>query len=95
MPIMTKSAARSAKDGKLPGKKKAGVEHYTVAVDDLVITITGSRADGYVVACPFDPELVTQGRTLDEAVAMAKDARQTLREARAKPSRRKVSGSGT
>lgn len=64
---------------------KTRAERYTVAIDELVIVITGSKAGGYIVTCPFDPELVTQGRTLDEAVAMARDAQKTLAEARAKP----------
>lgn len=60
------------------------MERYTVAIDDLVIVIETDRDGGYLVTCPFDPELYTHGRTLDEAVKMAKDAKKTLVEARAK-----------
>jgi predicted RNase H-like HicB family nuclease len=62
-------------------------ERYTVVIEDLVIAVERMQDGWYIVTCPFDRELVTQGRTLDEAVAMAKDAKKTLAEARAKPSR--------
>ncbi|MDR3077753.1 MAG: type II toxin-antitoxin system HicB family antitoxin, partial [Planctomycetota bacterium] len=57
------------------------------------LVLKASRDGGYVVSCPFDPELITQGETLDEALAMARDAQKTLAEARAKkaaPRRRPV-----
>lgn len=60
------------------------MESYTVAIDDLVVVIKrSSKTANFLVTCPFDPELVTQGKTLDEAVAMAKDAKKTLDAARA------------
>ncbi len=80
-PIKGRSAIPSAKP-----------ERYTVVIEDLVIIIERMQDGCYIVTCPFDRELVTQGRTLDEAVAMARDARQTLAEARAKPSKKAVAG---
>src|SRR5437870_11776633 len=38
------------------------------------VVITPNDPDGYLVTCPALPGLVTQGDTLDEAFAMAKDA---------------------
>ena len=37
---------------------------------------------GYIVRAPFDPELVTQGDTLEEAFEMAYDLAALLREHR-------------
>ncbi len=65
------------------------MEQYTVAIGDLVVVIKKDKDGDYIVTCPFDPELMTHGRTLDEAVAMAKDAKKTLDAARNKKSPRK------
>lgn len=64
------------------------MEQYTVAIGDLVVVVKKDRSNDYLVTCPFDPELVTQGRTLDEAVAMARDAKKTLDAARAKDAKK-------
>ncbi len=72
------------------------MERYTVAIDDLVIVVKRPSGNSmFVVTSPFDPELVTQGKTLDEAVAMAKDAKKTLDAARAKTARSKERLAGT
>ncbi len=93
---MTTLAKTRKTSKKATGKRSAALpkktERYTIAIDDLVIVVDRMKDGWYIVTCPFDRELVTQGRTLDEAVAMARDARQTLAEARAKPSKRTVSG---
>lgn len=68
------------------------MERYTVAIGDLVVVIAKDKAGGYIVTCPFDPELVTQAETIDEAIAMAKDAKKTLTEARAKKAGGKTPG---
>lgn len=51
-------------------------EHAPVQVGDYSFTILIEPNDpgGYLVTCPALPGLVTQGDTLDEAFAMAKDA---------------------
>ncbi len=61
-------------------------EQYTVSIGKgkLVVVISRAKEGGYVVTSPFDPELLTQSETIDEAIAMAKDAHKTLTEARAK-----------
>lgn len=50
--------------------------HVPVQVGDysFTILIEPNDPDGYLVTCPALPGLVTQGDTLDEAFAMAKDA---------------------
>lgn len=68
------------------------MEQYTIAIDNLVIVVKRGKNGLFLVTCPFDPELVTQGKTLDEAVAMAKDAQKTLQEARAKKPARREAG---
>lgn len=40
----------------------------------FTILIVPNEPDGYLVTCPALPGLVTQGDTLDEAYAMARDA---------------------
>ena len=52
-------------------KKKAPVQ---VGDYSFTILIEPNDPDGYLVTCPALPGLVTQGDTLDEAFAMAKDA---------------------
>ena len=52
---------------------------YTVCDGDLTLTLEVAEEGGYVVTCPFDPALITQGETLEEAFAMARDARDLLR----------------
>ncbi len=51
-------------------------KHVPVQVGDysFTILIEPNDPDGYLVTCPALPGLVTQGDTLDEAFAMAKDA---------------------
>jgi antitoxin HicB len=39
---------------------------------------------GYVVTAPFDPELITEAETIEEAFANARDAAEALRESRRK-----------
>ena len=40
----------------------------------FTILLEPNEPDGYLVTCPALPGLVTEGDTLDEAYAMAKDA---------------------
>jgi predicted RNase H-like HicB family nuclease len=52
-------------------KKSAPVQ---VGDYSFTIRLEPNDPDGYLVTCPALPGLVTQGDTLDEAFAMAKDA---------------------
>lgn len=52
-------------------KKRAPVQ---VGEYSFTVLIEPNDPDGYLVTCPALPGLVTQGDTLDEAFAMAKDA---------------------
>jgi|GEM_PF-1715009 len=46
-------------------------KQYTVSDGKLVLTVKESKDGGYVVSSPLDPELFTEGETLDEAVENA------------------------
>ena len=52
-------------------KRKAPIQ---VGDYSFTVLIEPNDPDGYLVTCPALPGLVTEGDTLDEALAMAKDA---------------------
>jgi predicted RNase H-like HicB family nuclease len=60
---------------------------YTVSDGRTVLTLEACADGGFVVSSPVDPELSTQGDTVAECFAHAKDAARALR-----ASRRKVAG---
>lgn len=64
-------------------KRAKQMKQYTVTDGTLVLTIESDGGKWLVVSSPFDPELVTQARTIDEAFTMAYDAKKTLDECRA------------
>jgi antitoxin HicB len=57
---------------------------YTVSDGKLVLSFAAADEGGYIVTSPLDPELITEGDTLEEAFANARDAAQALKQARAK-----------
>lgn len=63
-----------------PGVAKA----YTVSDGKLVLTLTPAAEGGFVVTSPLDPELVTEGETIEDAFRMARGAARALRASRAK-----------
>ncbi len=71
---------------------------YTASDGKMVIILKPAEEGGYVVSCPFDPELCIQGDTLEEAFEMAYDAAALLKQVRkelhhpAKPRRKKNTG---
>jgi predicted RNase H-like HicB family nuclease len=56
---------------------------YLVSDGELVLALEEAEEGGFTVTSPMDPELVTEAETISEAFDMARDALQTLREARA------------
>jgi len=48
-----------------------------------VLTLETAEEGGYLVTSPFDPELVTEAETIEEAFEMARDAAEGLRKVRA------------
>lgn len=67
---------------------------FTVSDGNLVLVLESAEEGGYVVTSPFDPELITEAETLEEAFQNAYDAAEALREGRAKLLR-SLSGAAT
>ncbi len=61
---------------------------YTISDGKLVLSLQAADEGGYVVTSPFDPELVTEAETVEEAFDNARDAAKALRQSRAKLLRR-------
>ena len=57
---------------------------YVVSNGRLVLHLEPAEEGGYVVTSPFDPALITEAETIEEAFEMAEDAVKTLAEGRAK-----------
>jgi len=59
-------------------------KRYTVSDGKLVLTLEEAEEGGFVVTSPLDPELITEGETIAECFANARDAERALRASRAK-----------
>ena len=46
---------------------------YTVTDGELVLVLEPEESGWYVVTSPFNPDVVTQARTVEEAFEMARD----------------------
>jgi predicted RNase H-like HicB family nuclease len=57
---------------------------FTVSDGQLVLILQPAEEGGFIVTSPFDPELITEAETLEEAFENAYDAAQALRDGRAK-----------
>ena len=57
---------------------------YTISDGKLVLTLTPADEGGFVVTSPLDPGLLTQGETVAECFANARDASRALQAARRK-----------
>ncbi len=57
---------------------------YTISDGKLVLTLQEAEEGGYVVRSPFDPELITEAETIEEAFENARDALKALTQSRAK-----------
>lgn len=51
---------------------------FTVSDGKMVLMLEPAEEGGYVVTSPFDPELVTEAETIEEAFEMAQDAAEGL-----------------
>lgn len=54
---------------------------YIVTDGELVLELE-KEGKWYCVTCPFNPEIITQARTLEEAFVMARDVIQTYKDYR-------------
>lgn len=68
-------------------RKMIASRAYTVSDGEMVLTLKPAEEGGYVVTSPFDPELVTEAQSLDEAFANARDAAEALNQSRSKLAR--------
>ena len=57
---------------------------FTVSHDDLVLHLEPADEGGYIVTSPFEPELITEAESLEDAFVMARDAIKALRASRVK-----------
>jgi len=67
---------------------------FTVSNGDLVLHLEPAEEGGYIVTSPFEPELITEAESLEEAFAMAQDAIKALRASRSKLHRRLLLSKG-
>jgi antitoxin HicB len=66
------------------GAAVSRVQRFTVSDGEMVLTLEPAEEGGYLVTSPFDPELVTEAESVEEAFEMARDAAEGLRKVRAK-----------
>ncbi len=59
-------------------------KQFTISDGKLVLILSAAEEGGYTVTSPFDPELVTEAESIEEAFANAHDALKTLNTSRAK-----------
>ena len=55
---------------------------YTVSDGSMILTLEPAEEGGYVVTSPFDPELITEADSLDEAFTNAREAAAAVNELR-------------
>ncbi len=56
---------------------------YIVTDGELVLELEAAEEGGYLVTSPFDPDVLTEAETLEEAFVMARDVIQTYKDYRA------------
>jgi len=57
-------------------------KRYTVSDGKMVLTLEEAEEGGYIVTSQFNPELITQAETIEEAFANARDAAKALKRSR-------------
>jgi hypothetical protein len=60
------------------------MKKFTATDGKLVLTLQPANEGGYVVTSPFDPQLITEAETLEEAFENAREAALGLRQSRTK-----------
>jgi hypothetical protein len=59
------------------------IKRFIVCDGAMVLTLETAEEGGYLVTSPFDPELITEAETIEEAFEMAGDAAEGLNKIRA------------
>ncbi|MBI1830126.1 MAG: type II toxin-antitoxin system HicB family antitoxin [Planctomycetes bacterium] len=57
---------------------------FTVSDGDLVLQLEPAEEGGYIVTSVFEPELITEADSLEDAFTMARDAIKAIRASRDK-----------
>jgi predicted RNase H-like HicB family nuclease len=57
-------------------------QKYVVSDGELTLTLEVAEEGGYIVTSPFDPNILTQAETLEEAFEMARDVVELYEEVR-------------
>jgi antitoxin HicB len=60
------------------------MKKYTVSDGKLVLILQCAEEGGYIVTSPFDPAMITEAETIEEAFMMARDATRALNASRRK-----------
>jgi antitoxin HicB len=61
---------------------------YVVSDGELTLTLESAEEGGFVVTSPFDPRMLTQAETLEEAFEMARDVVELYQEVRSNEKRK-------
>ncbi len=59
-------------------------KRFVVSDGEVVLHLEAAEEGGFVVTSPFEPELITEAESLEDAFVMAHDAIKALRMSRAK-----------
>jgi antitoxin HicB len=65
-------------------EKMDKAQMYVVSDGRRILHLEPADEGGYTVTCPYDPALVTEAESIEEAFEMAEDAAKTLADGRAK-----------
>ena len=63
-------------------------KRYMVSDGKTVLNLEDAEEGGFIVTSPFNPELITEAETLEEAFTNARDAARVLKQSRARETRR-------
>jgi predicted RNase H-like HicB family nuclease len=67
---------------------------FTVSDGELVLRLESAEEGGYIVTSDFEPELITEAESLEDAFAMARDAIKALHASRIKLHRKMAMAKG-
>lgn len=65
---------------------------FTASDGKLMLILEPAREGGYCVTSPLDPELITEGETIEECFEMAHDLVALLKKVRKKDHQRRKAG---
>jgi predicted RNase H-like HicB family nuclease len=63
-------------------------KRYMMSDGKTVLNLEDAEEGGFIVTSPFNPELITEAETLEEAFTNARDAARVLKQSRAREARR-------